>query len=115
MPFSNTGRTHHCPGRKGQVGGISPGGCRKGKTPSVLGITLGPYCTKHQNYCQQHPNWVFMRNKYCTLCEGGKQGIVQEKSTVEDKPVNENSAKDKSAKEKTVKNKSNKDKVGTCR
>ena len=106
MPFSTTGISHHCPGRKGKVGGISPGGCRKGKTPSATGISSGPYCTKHQDYCPRHPNWVFMKNQYCALCEGGRQNIVGKEYTIEDDSVKENLAKDKSAKNKWGKHRS---------
>ncbi|OAK93475.1 hypothetical protein IQ06DRAFT_236378 [Phaeosphaeriaceae sp. SRC1lsM3a] len=40
-----TGTTHHCPGAKGWVGDISPGGCRSTRSAYMT------YCSKHQMPC----------------------------------------------------------------
>ncbi|KAF1912208.1 hypothetical protein BDU57DRAFT_522349 [Ampelomyces quisqualis] len=62
----NSGTVHHCPGRNGWVGNISPGNCHK--------ITTGvrTHCTTHSKICEGpcDGKWAHLKNQPgCLQCK----------------------------------------------
>lgn len=72
MGKTGTGTKHHCVGRNGWVGDISPGGCKEVTRTNMVTGRRVTYCSKHEMPCRRGcATWNHLKNEAgCKSCLG---------------------------------------------